>query len=260
MRATTFALEPEPPEIDAMAPIRLPAAALLLLALAGCSGHAGAGAGSARGLPVTAPPPGADYDYAGGEEASVEALVVTGESLPSIERQIIREAWAEVEVDDPARQRARVVAMIPPPGYIEATEAAEEHVRLTMRVPADALDAFLARLDDIGDVENLTVTGRDVTEQLTDWNARLQNLLALRDRLRQHLDRAANVQELVMVERELARVQTEIDSLSARLESMRTSVALSRVTVVLTEERKLGPLGYVFYGLGKALGWLFVRD
>ena len=64
----------------------------------------------------------------------------------------------------------------------------------------------------------------------------------------------------VLVERELSRVQTELDALTAQLETMRGNVALSRVTVVLNEGRQLGPLGYLFYGLGRVIGWLFVID
>lgn len=197
----------------------------------------------------------------------IEALVIEGDAVSSrrivseaTPRQIIRQAHVSLEVDDLEEGERRVLALITAPGFIESTHRSDEFVRIELRVPEDRLDAFLAALDDIGDIEDRSLSARDVTEQVVDWEARIENLVELRDRLRQLLERAETVQDLVMVERELARVQSELDSLTRRLESVRGEVALSRVAVTLTEEVQLGPLGYLFYGLGKAVSWLFFID
>lgn len=241
-----------------MAPLRRSGAALVLLLLAACGTHH-------PGAPITdqvssrAAPRGEAAGFDGGVE--IQALVIESPAPTApVDRQIIREANASVEVSDLAAAEARVLSLVVAPGFLESTDRGDEYVHLQIRVPATGLDGFLAALDDLGDVERLSVSTRDVTEQLVDWQARLDNLIELRDRLRQLLDRAESVQDLVMVERELSRVQSEIDSITGRLESVRGQVALSRVSLILTEARQLGPLGYLFYGIGKVVGWLFVID
>ena len=247
-----------------MANRRLTRAALLFLATTAFVGCSGAESIS----PTASPAPYGERSsraIVGGAE--IEALVVESNALvgadgasPGLDRQIIREGRAIVEVDDLASAEEALVAMIPDAGFVESSDRSDDYVRLVMRIPSTGFESFIDALDDVGDVENVAVSGRDVTEQLIDWQARLDNLIALRDRLRLHMDRATNVEELVLVERELARVQSEIDSLSGRLDSTRDAVALSRLTVTLREGTRLGPLGVLFYGIGKAISWLFVRD
>lgn len=238
-------------------PLGVVVALVLAVALGACT--SGGGYGSARSV-GTAP---AAMEGSGVE---IEALViedaVAGRAVDPVPgpRQIIRQAHVSVEVDDLEEGERRVLALVTAPGFVESTHRSDEFVRIELRVPEDRLDAFLAALEDIGDVEDRSVSARDVTEQVVDWEARLENLVELRDRLRQLLERAESVPDLVMVERELARVQAELDSLTRRLESVRGEVALSRVAVSLTEEVQLGPLGYLFYGLGKAVSWLFFID
>jgi len=58
-----------------------------------------------------------------------------------------------------------------------------------------------------------------------DLDARLANLVAVRDRLQEHLARSTNVSEVIEVERELARLQGDIDSLSGRSTFLRSASA-----------------------------------
>jgi hypothetical protein len=236
-----------------MRPARLAPLAITLFTLAAC--------GSSRDALHSAPPHGyPEVDGARAVEADAAPVAALGDATQAVDRQILREAWATIEVDDVEPAATRVTSMIPADGFVESSQHLDDRVRLVMRIPEDGLDPFLAVLHDVGVVENLSVNGQDVTEQLVDWQARLDNLTALRDRMRQHLDRAATVQELITVERELARLQSEIDSLAGRLAALRGAAALSRVSLELVEEKRLGPIAVLFSGLGKALAWLFVIE
>ncbi len=62
------------------------------------------------------------------------------------------------------------------------------------------------------------------------------------------------------VEKELERVTAEYESLKARLESLEGQVALATVHLEFRRPVRPGPVGWVFYGLGKGLKWLFVWD
>ena len=82
--------------------------------------------------------------------------------------------------------------------------------------------------------------------------AEIDNLVALRDRLRVLLDKANNVKEVLSVEQELTRVQTRLDSLVGRKQRIDQDVALSAVNVSLTEApepRILGPFGLLYEGV-----------
>lgn len=85
------------------------------------------------------------------------------------------------------------------------------------RVPPQHLDAFLARLGELGTVGHHTKTAEDRTGEVVDTDARIANMTTFRDRLRTLMATpGAKLKDLIEVERELVRVQSELDSLAAR--------------------------------------------
>jgi hypothetical protein len=85
-------------------------------------------------------------------------------------------------------------------------------------------------------VESSTST-QDVTEQVVDLQARLENLRAERERLRELYQRANDTEDVLAVERRLSEVQTEIERTEARLQSLERRVAYSTITVEMREPR-----------------------
>jgi hypothetical protein len=175
------------------------------------------------------------------------------------ERQIVRNGRLAVEVKtlDVARTRFES-ATAALSGQIIRSTTAEKRAEYLVRVPAARLDALMDSAAMVGEVDSRTVTASDVTEQLVDLEARLSALRATRDRLRQLLERADEVQDVISVERELGRVQGELESLEGRLQLMRTQVAMSELTVRITQKPVLGPLGAIVVGATTLLGKLFV--
>lgn len=146
-------------------------------------------------------------------------------------------------------------------GYIESLIADErDTVNLTLRVPQQECNRLLDEFGSLGKLKHKVVDAEDVTEKIVDAAARLENLRATRDRLRLQLERTANVEEVLAVERELTRVQSELESLEARLKLMNDEVAYSKVSLSLERKVIYGPVSYV----GKAIWWglekLFVLD
>lgn len=179
---------------------------------------------------------------------------------PRTDRQIIRTADLRVEVDDLEQAGERAAAAVASrDGFLESSyEAGEESLRLQFRVPAAALDGLLADLETLGRVKHASVSSYDVTEQHADLKVRLANDVKLRDRLRQLLERASTVEEILAVEKELARVQTEVEALQGQLERLESQVSLSSVTLTLERKHILGPLGYLGYGIYWVVEKLFV--
>jgi len=176
----------------------------------------------------------------------------SGDDGGSPDRALIRQASMQIEVDDPAAAAEEASAIATGFGgdAVSLSTARDERVNLTLRVPEDRLDEALDAFAELGEVTHRRLSSQDVTEQMIDNEARLENLTATRDRLRRHLDQATSVQDIIAVERELARVQSEIDSLAGRLAHLRSSVALSTVSLTIERRTVLGPLGWVVWAVG----------
>jgi hypothetical protein len=176
------------------------------------------------------------------------------------ERLLVKRASLRLEVDDPAEVAPAATRIAKEAGgWVESSSATSDRsAYLTLRVPARSLDAVLESLEKLGDVEERSVTTEDVTEQTIDLDARLQNLVAVRDRVKKHLDLTLGVKDVLEVEKELAKLQSEIDSLHGRLKFLRGQAAMSAVTLWASRPRILGPIGYVGYGLWWGISKLFV--
>jgi len=180
------------------------------------------------------------------------ALMAADVAPASTERIIIRTGSIDVVVAEPAVTAARLTARVDQlGGYVSDSTEGEESVFLAARVPSAQLESFLDEVAEQGEVKNRSISAQDVTDTVSDLQAEIDNLVALRDRLRLLLDKAVKVEELLQVEKELTRVQTRLDALMGRKQRIDKDVALSAVNVSLTAEpepRILGPLGLIYEG------------
>ena len=195
----------------------------------------------------------------GGEPGG--SVVVAGATVqPAAARLIVRTAALHLETDDLgglATQADKIARDAG--GYVETSNISEKYgASVRLRVPAAKLGDVVDALEKLGDVESREISAEDVTQQTIDLDARLANLVVVRDRLKKHLEATAALADILAVERELARVQTEIDSLEGQLKYLRTNVALSQVSVYAQHGRVLGPVGWVFYGAWWVVSKLFV--
>ena len=106
----------------------------------------------------------------------------------------------------------------------------------TLRVPADRLDAALADLGTLGEVQRTLVTRDDVTAHAVDLRARVSAAETSIARLTELMGEAASVADLLEVETQLAARQAELESARSELEAVEGRVAMSTVIVrFLTE-------------------------
>ncbi len=188
-----------------------------------------------------------------------ELSAAPGGSATALEadRAILRTAFVQLEREDPQQGLTQTPALVKAHGgYVERLTEREA----TVRVPAERLDGFLTEVPRLGTVTRQSVTAEDVTDARRDWKVRLDNLARVRERYLELLQRAANVNEAVTVERELERVTAEYESLKARVELLDDQVALATVRLEFSRPVRPGPVGWVFYGLAKGLKWLFIWD
>lgn len=108
-----------------------------------------------------------------------------------------------------------------------------------------------------GKVEAQGVTSEDLTRSITDSEARLRALKALRTRIEALIAaRPGKLADLLEAERELARVQGEIDSFESNLSVMRARVTMSTMELAY-QSRALAVGGGTFSPLGAAITGFF---
>lgn len=111
-------------------------------------------------------------------------------------------------------------------GYIEARDIyngsayyddVTRTATLTIRVPADKLDAFVQQLSGVSNIISNKEESDDVTLQYTATESRLKVLKAEEERLLAFLEEAASISEMLEIEKRLTEVQAQLESLTSQL-------------------------------------------
>jgi len=182
-------------------------------------------------------------------------------SVETIERKLIKEGRVEFRTDDLGQTRTTIIGAVDKhQGYISSDSEYKSTGRisqtLTVRVPADSFDAFLADATkgiERFDSKNLNV--RDVTEEYIDTEARLKTKKELEARYLELLKEAGNVTEVLAIEKEIGQLRSEIESIEGRLNYLKKSVAYA--TVDMTYYQRI-PKDTAFgekFGNGFRNGW-----
>jgi len=112
--------------------------------------------------------------------------------------------------------------------------------RITIRVPFEKFEEAFARLRQLATaVLYETTTAKDVTEEYVDLEAQLSNLQATEAQYLALLEKAENVEEMLMVQRELAKVRGEIEQIEGRMKYLEQTSETSLVEVDLQETKGL---------------------
>lgn len=113
---------------------------------------------------------------------------------------------------------------------------------VTLRVPAEALDATLTRLEALAlQVGNRTINREDVTDQYTDLDAQLRNLhatetelLAMLTEVREKPD--AKPEDILAVFNQLTEIRGQIDQAQGRQNMLDNLIGLSTIDVTLSPD------------------------
>lgn len=137
-------------------------------------------------------------------------------------------------------------------------------ISLSMRVPSEKLDLFLAGMEGIGRVTDRSESTTDMTVQYADNEARLNTLYEKRTRLNELLKQAETVGDLVEIESAISDTQYQIDSYETSQRGIDRRVEMSAVSVTVMEEtpaesaaaedRSLG--ARISAGFSASLKWL----
>jgi hypothetical protein len=112
---------------------------------------------------------------------------------------------------------------------------------VTVKIPSEHFRAGVQKIGKLGDVTSENVSAEDVTAEYHDLEVRIENLRATRKRLEEFLAKAANINDMLTVERELERVAKEMDTIVGRLRFLKEHTAFSVLTVHVTARPKPPP-------------------
>ncbi|MFD0317949.1 DUF4349 domain-containing protein [Streptomyces flavalbus] len=217
-------------------------AAILLasaLALAGCTGSDdSAGADSAADLQADSKA-GGEEGAAGRASGGDQAAKSTPTKLtPS---HVIRTASLTVRVKDvpKALDGARAAAE-GAGGFVgsETTTRDEhggEHTRVVLRVPSDAYEDVLTDLEGAGKLLERTAKAQDVTDQVVDVESRIKTQRASVARIRELMDQATKLSDVVTLEGELSTRQADLESLLAQQAALKDRTSLATITLTLSQ-------------------------
>jgi len=107
---------------------------------------------------------------------------------------------------------------------------------LTLRIPAESLDAYLEGSVSAGRITRRSESVQDVTESYQDTAAQLATQQALMARLQALVTDAASLSDLLELESQIADTQYTIDRLQSSLNATDRQVDYSTVDVTLREE------------------------
>ncbi|AUX10745.1 hypothetical protein AArcSl_3138 [Halalkaliarchaeum desulfuricum] len=163
---------------------------------------------------------------------------------PAPDRDLIFTGSVELEVDSYETADGEIRAIVADHDGFVSDSARQVHERdnetwttgeLVVRVPSDSFDEAVEEISDVGEVQSVATDSEDVTDQLVDIEARLENLRAERDQYRKLYEEANETEDVLAVQERLSATQEEIERLEARQRALEQQVAYATITVSLAE-------------------------
>ncbi len=190
---------------------------------------------------ANAPAEEVEMEFDDAEELVTVSDAATAAEEPS--EHIVRNAYIEIVTSDFDHDLLLTqTAVTDQGGQLSSSNTSQNrsgtrNAYLTARIPAEHLDRFLETLETAtGRITQKDVSAENMTEQYKDLRGRLDNATVQRDRLRELLDQAENVSDLMQIERNLTEAQSTVEALTGQINHLDQSVSFSTVSISLNEE------------------------
>ncbi|MCX4783284.1 DUF4349 domain-containing protein [Streptomyces sp. NBC_01264] len=163
---------------------------------------------------------------------------------PAARTQIIRTATLTVETADAQKATAGArTAAENAGGYVgnETTKRDGDGVMtstVTLRVPGERFDAVLAAMEGSGKLLDRKVEAQDVTQKVADVDSRVKSQQASVTRVREMMEKASGLSEVVTLEAELSKRQADLESLLAQQTALKDQTSLGTITLTFSEPSK----------------------
>ncbi|MEV8315905.1 DUF4349 domain-containing protein [Streptomyces sp. NPDC059900] len=154
---------------------------------------------------------------------------------------IIRTATLTVRVKDVPKALDEARAAATDAGGVVGDETTDrdgrghERSRIVLRVPQDQYEEVLTALEGTGKLIERKAKAQDVTDQVVDVESRIKSQRASVARVRELMDKATKLSDVVTLEGELSSRQSELEALLAQQSSLKDRTSMSTITLSLSE-------------------------
>ena len=195
--------------------------------------------------------------YSGGyatdsEAAPSDDIYDSGSSVsPAVtDRKLIR----RISMDLQTREIETLLAAIDEKvaelgGYVESRNVrmgsgsdSNRSATLTVRIPADKLDAFTKHVTSVSNVTATSESAEDITLNYVATESKKKALEAEEERLLALIDKAANLTELLQLEKRLTEVRTDLEQVTSQLKVYDNLVDYGTVNLDITEVKEYTPV------------------
>ena len=157
-------------------------------------------------------------------------------------RKLIRRVNLNVETETYDELLSKVEQMIASAGgYIESMDAytrydsTSRNAYLTIRIPANRLDAFTRDVGEVSNVINRSESTQDVTLTYVDMQSRKEALTIEQERLMVLLEKAETLTDLLEIESRLTEVRYELERIESQLRTYDNLVDYATVSLDIRE-------------------------
>jgi hypothetical protein len=177
----------------------------------------------------------------GGDEAYRYETLATAE-----DRMIVRTGDMSLVVEDVIDARDDITQLaLRFDGYVVSSQISgeEEGMRgwISIRVPDEKFEQALAELRSLAvRVKSESTDSRDVTEEYTDLQARLNNAEATEQQYLALLEQATDVEDILRIYDSLSRVRQEIEQIKGQMQYLERTASMSLISVYLQPEATAG--------------------
>ncbi|MFI5262420.1 MAG: DUF4349 domain-containing protein [Candidatus Limnocylindrales bacterium] len=225
----------------------LVAITMIALLLGACSGSAAplqertgdSGAVSNLGAPVAAPaePAGGQGGGTGGSQSGTTDTAVSDQAAAADQALIVKTGSLDLQVTDVDATVVRARTLVSGfGGYVsgsqQTTSSDQPIASITYRIPADRWDDALNALRGLGTKVLGEKTGAtEVTGQVLDLGARIQNLRVTEAAFQGIMAKATKISDILAVQAQLTDVQGQIEELSTEQTHLQQQAADGTLTV-----------------------------
>lgn len=128
---------------------------------------------------------------------------------------------------------------------------------VVVRIPADKLTNYLEGLKKFGKVESFRIEGENMSRPMEDNALRIESLEKARAKYQELLSKAARVQDILAISRELEQIDGQLQYLQRQQQESDQRLSTAEVAVTLKKRSGFGPLGWILYIIWRAVKWFF---
>jgi multidrug efflux pump subunit AcrA (membrane-fusion protein) len=224
-----------------------------LLTLGGCQAVA---TESYDSMAVSSP------DMAVGESMEMAAVEADGKASYQSEPDVITTGYLSMTVENPSTVADEITEVVVASGGRVASRSdytpvdyGQPSAYLDARIPSSDLDATVASITGLGEVQEISLNTVDVSLQKVDLDARIEVLDAAIQRLTTLLASAETTADLITIESALAERQAELDSLQSQRDYLSDQTLFATLSITLITPADATPSDPDGFFDGLVRGW-----